>query len=162
MKNQLCEAIKNYCEENGCWKAYNTAKEWNEILGTTYSPATFTAAAKSGLLKRRKDYYKATAYEYRLAPREEEIREIAEWEAERKRKEAESYLKNRDVEIEQDKAHYERLIKEAKEKYEEAIKYAEDYLERTMDYHEKTLAEAKALLNIEQNKAGYYKPAFFI
>ena len=148
MKNQLCEASKNYCEENGCWKAYNTAKEWNEILGTTYSPATFTAAFNNGFLKRRKGY-KATSYEYRLAPREEEIREEAKREVELERKEAELYLKNRDMKIEQDKAFYENLIKEAKEKYEEAMKNAEDYLERTMAYHEERLAEVKALLNIE-------------
>lgn len=156
MKKKLYDAIKNYCDENECWKAYNTAKDWNEILGTTYSPATFTAATKSGLLVRRKDY-RDKSYEYRLAPREEELAEMAEIErkaaereAERERKEAELYLENRDMKIEQDKAFYELLIKEANEKYLKAIKNAELYLERTMDYHAERLAEAEALLNMQK------------
>lgn len=154
MKKKLYDAIKNYCDENECWKAYNTAKDWNEILGTTYSPATFTAAANSGLLVREK-FCGSKSYEYRLAPREEELEERraqaareAEREAERERKEAELYLENRDMKIEQDKAFYELLIKEANEKYEKAIKNAENYLERTMVYHEERLVEAKALLNM--------------
>lgn len=136
MKRKLYDAIKNYCEENGCWKMRNTAKEWNEILGTTYSPATFTAAANSGLLERTKRY-KGTSYEYRLIPTEE-MKKVEE-EAKRAR------------EIEDAKRiieYHEENVAKVRERYEQMIKQAEEQLERDLAFREERLAEAKALLNI--------------
>lgn len=144
MKRRLYEAIKNYCEENECWRAYNTAKEWNEILGTTYSPATFSAAANSGLLERCKGY-KATAYEYRLAPTEEELAERAE--IERKAEE-----RKRAEEIEWAKSYvnggYDKDVASLKEDYERQLKEAKERFDMLMKCDEKALAEAKALLNM--------------
>lgn len=144
MKRRLYEAIKNYCEENECWRAYNTAKEWNEILGTTYSPATFAAAANNGLLERRKGY-KATSYEYRLAPREEELMERAE--IERKAEE-----RKRAEEIEWAKSYvnggYDKEVASLKEDYERKLKEAKELFDMLMKCKEKSLEEAKALLNM--------------
>ena len=145
MKYKLYDDIKNYCEVNKYWKAYNTAKDWNEILGTTYSPATFTAAAKSGLLVREK-FWGDKSYSYKLyvEPTPEEIqeeKEIAERRAEAKRQEK---IENAKWWIE----HYDEEVANIKAYYEEEIRKAEESMKKSIGWKNERLAEAKALLNI--------------
>lgn len=137
MKNELYKAIKNYCEENHCWGAYNTAKEWNEMLNTTYSPATFTALVNTGHLVKDK-WYGEKCYSYALA-------ETAEMREKRLEAERERDIKHAHWVIE----HYEESVAKRKAKYEEEIANAEKWLKEDLEHEDKCLAEAKALLGIE-------------
>ena len=65
MKNELYKAIKAHCDENHCWLIHYTVKQWNEILETSYSPATFASLANDGYLARMKS---DKVYSYSLTP----------------------------------------------------------------------------------------------
>lgn len=133
MKFELNKAIREYCEENHCWKARNTAKEWNECLGTNYAAATFTAAVKCGWLCREKW---DKSYVYYLPLTDEMIK--AEAAAKRERD-----IKYAKYVIEQ----YEENIAATKARYEKRIKHAQEDLERDLAWEEERLAEAKNLLS---------------
>lgn len=137
MKNELYKAIVSYCEENQCWGAYNTAKEWNEILNTTYSPATFTALVNTGRLVKDKRYGEKS-YSYTLA-------ETAEMREKRLEAEREGDIKHAHWVIE----HYEESVAKRKAKYEETIANAEKWLKEELKFEDERLAEAKTLLGIE-------------
>ncbi len=127
--NDMCE----YCEKNTFWDYWMTAKEWNDILGKSYSGASFTALVNWGKLERLP---LKKAYIYRIIPfgKIKELKE--EQEAKIQREYAERIIAN----------HEERLA-EAQARYEEAIKEAEERLARDLKYAEERLAEAKAILN---------------
>lgn len=137
MKYELYKAIKKHCEENKCWGVRYTVKEWNEVLGTAYSPATFTALVSTGRIVRDK-HYKAKAYDYALA----ETKEMYE---KRMADERERDIKHAHWIIE----HYEENVAKRKAKYEEAIANAEKWLKEELEYEDERLAEAKALLGME-------------
>ena len=136
MKYELYNKIKSYCEENNCWGERNTAKDWNQMLGTNYGAATFTALVNCGLMCKEKGY-KATSYSYSLAPTEEMKRAIAE-----QKREAEISRAKWDIE------HYEENVARYQTRYAEMIKEAEEYLASHLDWEAEKLAEAKALLNL--------------
>lgn len=135
MKNELYNAIKTYCEENHCWVAYNTVKEWNKCLGTSYAAGTFTALVSNGLLERTKKYGEKS-YSYRLAPTDE-VRQKTE---ETKRQQEIEWAKW-NVE------HYDENVTRIRARYEEMIRQAEEQLARDLEWEDQKLAEAKALLN---------------
>lgn len=137
MKNELYKAIMNYCDENHCWTAYNTAKDWNDCLGTSYSAATFTSLVSSGHLVRDK-LYGEKSYSYRLAPTPEELQKRAE----AKRQDEIEYAK-RTIE------RYDERVADIKERYEELIAEAERYLKERMAFVEEDTAKAKELLKQE-------------
>lgn len=137
MKNELYKAIKTYCDENHCWKALNTVSDWNAVLNTSYSAATFTALVSDGRLERDKQY-REKSYSYRLAPTPEQLQKQAE-------------AKRRD-EIESAKRTVERhdeRVAHIKERYEELIAEAERYLKERMAFIEEDTAKAKELLKQE-------------
>lgn len=137
MKHELYKAIMNYCDENRCLCVYNTVKDWNECLGTSYSAATFTALVSSGHLVRDK-LYGEKSYSYRLAPTPEELQKRAEAEKEREIRHAHWVVEHHDDNVSKIKAHY-----------EEMIKRAEEYLKEELEYEDKHLAEAQELLKQE-------------
>ena len=135
MKNELYKAIVKYCEENQCWGICETAKEWNNILNTFYSPATFTALVNTGRLVKSKGY-REKSYSYGLA-------ETAEMREKRLEAEREREIKHAHWIIE----HYEESVAKRKAKYEETIKQAEKWLQEELNFEDERLA--KALLGIE-------------
>lgn len=137
MKNELYKAIKAYCEENHCWGEYNTAKEWNEYLGTSYGAGTFTALVSAGLLVRTKGY-KEKSYSYALAPTAEMLQKRAEEERQSKISLAKYRVEHHDEEV-----------AEIKERYEEMIREAEEWLKRNLEWEAEKLAEAQELLKQE-------------
>lgn len=142
MKNELIKAIKAYCDENQCWKTQNTAKEWNEILNTHYSAATFTALVKDGLLCRDK-CYKEKSYSYRLPPTKEEIEKTKEEIEKQKKAEKERKIESAKWYIE----HYDEMVAEIEAFYEEDIKKANERREKELTWKAKHLEECKTLLN---------------
>ena len=137
MKNELYKAIKAYCDENHCWKAFNTVSDWNAILNTSYSAATFTALVSDGRLERDKRYGEKS-YSYRLVPTPEELQKQAE--------------AKRQDEIERAKRiveRYDERVADIKERYEELIAEAERYLKERMAFVEEDTAKAKELLKQE-------------
>lgn len=137
MKNELYKAIKAYCDENHCWKALNTMSDWNAILNTSYSAATFTALVSDGRLERDKRYGEKS-YSYRLAPTPEDLQKQAEV---KRQNEIESA--KRTVE------RYDERVAHIKERYEELIAEAERYLKERMAFVEEDTAKAQELLKQE-------------
>ena len=138
MKNELYKAIKAYCDENHGWKAFNTVSDWNAILNTSYSAATFTALVSDGRLERDKRYGEKS-YSYRLVPTPEELQKQAE--------------AKRQDEIERAKRiveRYDERVADIKERYEELIAEAERYLKERMAFVEEDTAKAKELLKQEE------------
>ena len=135
MMDELFDGMCKYCEKNTYWDYWLTAKEWNDILGKSYSGASFTALVNWGKLERRQAPSNKKAYEYRIIPygKIKELKE--EQEAKIQREYAERIIAN----------HEERLA-EAQARYEEAIKEAEKRLARDLEWAEERLAEAKAIL----------------
>ncbi len=135
MKNELYKAIKAHCDENRCWKVSYKVKEWNEVLDTNYSVATFTALVKDGLLV-REQAYREKSYSYSLAP----TKEMLEEQAKAKRQ--------REIERAKDRVeHYDEAVARVKARYEEAIRQAEEELKRDLEWEAERLAEAQELLN---------------
>ena len=140
MKYKLYDDMKNYCEENKCWKARNTVKDWNEILGTDYKAATFTALVNTGLIIRtvENQWINKSPNVYYLAPTEEMIEAEKKRDRERKIENAKYYVE-----------HYEEEVANYQARYAEMLKSAEEYLARETEWYNKKLAEAKEILNIE-------------
>lgn len=134
MKYELYNAIKSYCEENRCWSAANTVRDWNAILSTNYTPATFTALVNTGLLVKDKRYGEKS-YSYTLAKTDE----VRKAEAEAKR---EYDIQHAHWIIE----HYEESVAKKQAAYEYEIKRAKQMLEADLEFEAKRLAEAKALI----------------
>lgn len=134
MKNELYKAIKSHCEDNQCWGVRYTAKEWNEMLDTSYSAATFTSLVSNGHLTREKRYGEKS-YSYGLADTDE----MREARAKAKREREIEYAK---YTVE----HYDENTARARARYEEAIRRAEEQLKQDLEWEAERLAKAKALL----------------
>lgn len=135
MKNELYKAIKSYCNENHCWKVSYKVKEWNEILGTNYSSATFTSLVREGFLVREQGY-REKSYSYSLALTEEMLEKAAETKKQRE-------IENAKYRVE----HYDEFVARIRARYEEAIKQAEEALKRDLEWETAKFAEAQELLN---------------
>lgn len=135
MKNELYKAIKSYCNENHCWKVSYKVKEWNEILDTNYSPATFTSLVKEGILVREQGY-REKSYSYSLAPTEEMLKEEAETKKQRE-------IENAKYRVE----HHDECVARIRARYEEAIKQAEEILKRDLGFETENFAKAQELLS---------------
>ena len=135
MKNKLYEAIKSYCDENHCWLTHNTVKQWNDILGTSYSPATFAALANDGYLARMKP---DKVYAYSLMPTDELNKLVEE------------NHKQRDIDYAKYRVeHYDEAVARIRARYEAAIKQAEEALKRDLEWEAAKFAEAQELLKQE-------------
>lgn len=141
MKDLLYKAIKDFCDENHCWLTKNTAREWNRLLNTNYSGATFTALVNAGLLDRGK-YYEEKSYRYFL-PQSPEV--IAKRKQSQKQVEidlAEYYVEN-----------YEKRLAKIEADYQRAIAIAEENRKKCLDDENERYRKGKELLeNIESEK----------
>lgn len=137
MKNELYKAIMDYCDENQCWAAYNTVKDWNECLGTSYSAATFTSLVSSGHLVRDKRCGEKS-YSYRLTPTPKELQKQAEAKKQREIQHAHWVIE-----------HYDDSVEKVKARYEKAIRQAEEQLKEDLKWEAEKLAEAQELLKQE-------------
>ena len=127
MANELYKAMADYCIKNKWWCSY-TAKEWNEVLGTNYASATFTALVNSRRIERDKGY-RATAYSYQVIPFGEYKEEMERQEAEREREWAEGVIANYDNRIAEIEAEFEEEFKELEKRKKERIKWVNLALE---------------------------------
>lgn len=132
--DELYNDMYNYCEENGCWKTWMTAKDWNSCLKKKYGSASFTALVNARLLEKEKRY-KETSYSYHIIPTGKIKEKIEAAEKERKRENAEYTI-----------AHYEEQLAIYKARYEEAIKKAEEQYQSDLEWEAKKLEEAKKVL----------------
>lgn len=135
--DELFNDMYKYCEENGCWTAYMTAKEWCDCIGTTYSPASFTSLVNAGRLERDKAF-REKSYQYNMAPVGVIKEKIEEEKKKRQRKNAEYTIAHYDEEVARVRARYEELIKEAEEYQERYLKYQAECLERAKKMLEDT------------------------
>lgn len=133
-KDDLYNEIYNYCEENACWTCWNTAQEWNEMLGSNYGIPSFTALVDTNKLERGKGA-RARAYEYRLIPDEHAKELMDAHKKEQERKNAEYII-----------THYEDSLSLCKERYEALIKQAEEQYERDTAFQKEKLAKAEAVM----------------
>ena len=132
--DELFNEIYNFCEENGCWKAWNTVKDWNGCIEKEYGSASFTALVNAGRLEKEKRYGEK-AYSYRIVPTNEIKEKI---EADKKHREIED--------AKWDIEHYEERLAQRKAEYEERIKEAEERYQRDLEWEAEKLAKAKAVL----------------
>ena len=132
--DELFNDMYHFCEENDCWGAWMTAKEWSECIGTKYSSTSFTALVRDERLVREENY-KGTAYEYRIVPTEKIKEKIEEAKEKRERKTAEYII-----------AHYEEHLAKRKAEYEERIKQVEEQYQHDLEWEAKMLADAKKVL----------------
>ena len=133
MKNELYKAIKSYCDENHCWLTHNTVKQWNGILETSYSPATFASLANDGYLARMKS---DKVYSYSLMPTEELYKLVEEDHKQRD-------IENAKYRVE----HYDEAVAHIKARYDRAIKQAEEDLKRDLEWEANKVAQAQDFLN---------------
>ena len=127
MANELYKKMNEYCAEHK-WQNYKTAKEWNEVLGTNYASATFTALANSGRVEKYKnDRDKVYSYEVVLYGKYKEV--VEEVEAKRKREWAEAVIAEYDENIARIEAQFEEEMKKLEARKEERIKWANLALE---------------------------------
>lgn len=134
--DELYNDIYNYCEENGCWKAWHTITEWNENLENNYGVPSFTALVNAGKLMKEQRYGER-AYSYRIVPTGK-IKELMEAQkVAREREDAEWVI-----------AHYEEQLALRKARYDEMIKEAEERYQRDLDWEAEKLEKAKAVLGM--------------
>lgn len=133
-KDDLYNEIYNYCEENACWSNWNTAQEWNEVLGSNYGIPSFTALVDTNKLERGKGA-RARAYEYRLIPDEHAKELMDAYQKEQKRKNAEYTI-----------AHYEESLSLCEERYKEMIKQAEEQYKRDIAFQKEKFDAAQAVM----------------
>ena len=133
MANELYKKMNEYCAENKR-NDYNTAKEWNEVLGTNYASATFTALANSGRVKKYKNYGdKVYSYEVVLYGKYEEV--MKEAEAKRRKEWAERVI-----------AEYDRDIARIEARYEEELKRMEARKQEDINWLNRALKSAKEVI----------------
>lgn len=135
--DELYNDIYTYCEENGCWKTWMNAKDWNECIEGNYGSASFTALVNGGKMEKRKGY-KATSYEYHIIPTGTIKAKIEEEEKRKKIENAEWTI-----------AHYEERLDLYKIRYEEMIKQAEEQYQRNLAFEKEKLEDAKKVLQGE-------------
>ena len=118
--DELFNDIYNFCEENGCWKVWDTVKGWNGCIDKEYGSASFTALVNAGKLEKRKAD-RATAYEYHIVLTDEIKKKIEAEEKHREIENAKWVIEHYEEQLEKRKAHYEEMIKEAEEEYQRYI-----------------------------------------
>jgi flagellar motility protein MotE (MotC chaperone) len=127
MANELYRKMNEYCAENKC-QNYKTAKEWNEVLGTNYASATFTALANSGRVEKYKNSRdKVYSYEVVLYGKYKEV--VEEEEAKREKEWAERVIAEYDNNIAEIEAHFEAEMKRLEERKKDRIAWANLALE---------------------------------
>jgi predicted DNA-binding protein YlxM (UPF0122 family) len=140
--DELYNDIYEYCEKNDCWTTYNSISGWNEVLGASYAPASFTALVNHGKLDRFKDniYYnnKNQPYKYQLAPIGKVKEKIEKAELEDKIRRANNFIER-----------YEEKIKFWKDSYGKQIAELESKLETKLLDLKDDYEEAKALIDME-------------
>lgn len=135
--NELYNDIYTYCDENQCWNEWNSASEWNGILGKNYGVPAFTALVNAGLLERAKGY-RAKVYEYRVVPTNEVKAKLEAIKIESEKENAKYVV-----------SHYEEAVARRKARYEEMIREAERQLNEGLEWEAEKLEKAKAVLEIE-------------
>lgn len=134
--DELYNDIYTYCEENECWKVWNTITEWNVVLDNNYGVPSFTALVNAGKLMKEQRYGER-AYYYRLVPTDK-IKEIMEAQkVAHERRNAERFI-----------ADYEERLANRKARYEERIKEAEEQYKRDLEWDAEQLEKAKAVLGM--------------
>lgn len=132
--DELYNGLYDFCNENHCWNAWNTAKEWNADLGVDYGPACYTALVKAEKIKRRTRFGSKT-YEYKIVPTGT-IKEAMEQAQRQREKDSAEYTIN----------HYDESIARVRARYEEMIKQAEEQLARDLEWEAEKLEKAKTAL----------------
>jgi hypothetical protein len=122
MANELYKAMADYCVKNKWWCSY-TAKDWNEVLGTNYASATFTALVNSGRVERDKGY-RGKVYTYQVIPFGEHKEEMKRQEEKERKEWAERVIANYDNRIAEIEAEFEEEFKELEERKKERIGWA--------------------------------------
>lgn len=132
MKNKLYDAMKAHCEEAQDWTECLSAKTWNEVLGTTFSPATFTSLCKEGKLQRIQEG-SGKPYHYELILDDEMRQKQEAVERARAIPWAKNYVESYEERVASCRELYERAIQEAEREYQERIKYFEEELEKAKE-----------------------------
>lgn len=132
MKNELYDAMKAHCEEARDWTECLSAKTWNEVLGTSFSPATFTSLWKEGKIQRIQECSgKAYCYELIL---DDEMRQKQEAiERARAIPWAKNYVKTHEGRLRTCRELYERAIQQAEREYQERVKSLEEELAKAQE-----------------------------
>lgn len=127
--DELFNDMYEFCEENGAWKTWMTAKEWNERVGKEYGPASFTALVNVDRLEKRKGY-KATSYEYHIIPTGTIKEKIEADEKRRKIENAKQIIESYNENVARVRARYEEMIKQAEEKYQSDLEWEAEKLSK--------------------------------
>ncbi|MBQ7937609.1 MAG: hypothetical protein IJ283_03835 [Oscillospiraceae bacterium] len=135
----LYNQMKDYVIENECKIDIKmSANEWNNQLGTSYSPATFTSAVNAGLLDRgklRRDRF----YYYWLNPSGVE-REYIERELQKKTIEWRLEKANKDIE------NHDNNLAKIQEDYDKELANLNEWLNRKISYENEEYENALALI----------------
>ena len=135
----LYNKMINYVIENECKIDIKmSVNEWNNQLGTTYSPATFTSAVNAGFLDRghlRRDRF----YYYWLTPSNVEREHI---ERELEKKTIEWRLEKAKDEIE----HHDNNLAKIQEDYDKRLADLNEWFNRKISIENDNYAEALALI----------------
>ena len=132
--DELYNNMYEFCEENCCWNAWNTAKDWNADLGVDYGPACYTALVKAEKIERR-THFGSKTYEYKIVPTDT-IKKKMEQAKRQCEKDYAEYTIN----------HYDESIARVRARYEEMIKQAEEQLARDLEWEAEKLEKAKTTL----------------
>ena len=132
MKNELYNAMKTNCEANRDWTECLPVKTWNEVLGTTFSPATFASLWKEGKLQRTqecagKPYYYGLVLDDEMRQKQEAV------ERARAIEQAKVCVESYEERVASCRELYERAIQEAERKYQERIKYFDEELAKAQE-----------------------------
>lgn len=141
--DELYNMMRDYYLENNCWNACKSAKGWNEALGASFSPATFSALYNKGKLQRIQEGKlqiilegpKKKVYYYELILPDD------------LRQKKEEFERSREIErAKQTIEFYEGNVARIRENYERQIKDAEKRLAQDLAWETERFEKAKALL----------------
>ena len=132
--NELYNMIYDFCDECHCWNSWNTAREWNELIGAEYGAACYTALAKEGRIE-RSERCGSKPYKYKIVPTKS-IREAMEQVKRQREKDDAEYTIN----------HYDESIARVSARYEEMIMQAEEQLARDLEWEAEKMEKAKTTL----------------
>ena len=143
-KNELCNLIYKYYEENGeyiyvLWREGYTMNDWASILEVEIAPATITALVREGFLVaeegQARDSRRTVKYYHKPYTPEERDARLAEMKRRREIENAKYMIK-----------YYEDSKRCAYETYEKRVADAEKCLKEALADYEKRYNEAIALL----------------
>lgn len=132
MKNELYNAMKAYCEECRDWTECLPARTWNEVLGTAFSPATFTSLWKEGKIQRIQES-SGKAYHYELVLDDEMRQKQEAIERARAIPWAKNYVETHEGRLRTCREVYERAIQQAEREYQERVKSLEEELAKAQE-----------------------------